>query len=123
MDGSAVVENDRVNGIIGLAMFLIPGSEETKAAEEGSTIIEDVAVHGNSLKCMKLTWGYKLYSEDETFLKNGITSKVIPETRYTKAFMSDKYMEAIPFPNRQAAYDWEFIQNQILKGPLNLNMH
>lgn len=37
--------------------------------------------------------------------------------------MSDKYMEAIPFPNRLGAYQWEFGQNQILRGPLNLNMH
>jgi RHS repeat-associated protein len=98
-------------------------AEESFAAKTGTTIIEDVAVHGNSLKSMKPTWGYKLFSEGEEFLKNGITSKLIPETRYTKAFMSDKYMEAIPFPNRQAAYDWEYLQNQILRGPLNLNMH
>jgi RHS repeat-associated protein len=87
------------------------------------TAVEEIAVHGNSLKSLKPTWGYKLYSNDGTFLKNGITSKLIPETRYTKAFMSDKYMEAIPFPNRLGAYQWEFQQNQILRGPLNFNMH
>lgn len=37
--------------------------------------------------------------------------------------MSDKYMEKVLFPNRKAAYDWEFLQNQILKGPLNKNLH
>ncbi len=93
------------------------------AAKTSTNVVEEVAVHGNSLKSLKPTWGYKLYSNDGTFLKNGITSKLIPETRYTKAFMSDKYMEAIPFPNRLEAYQWEFQQNQILRGPLNLNKH
>lgn len=88
------------------------------------TVIEQNAVHGNSLKSLKPTWGYKLYSNDGTFLKNGITNKLIPETRYTKAFMFDKYMVPFKqFPNRLGAYQWEFQQNQILRGPLNLNMH
>ncbi len=81
-------------------------------------------VHGNSLKSLKPTWGYKLYSADGTFLKNGITNKLIPETRYTKAFMSDKYMVPFKqFPNRLEAYQWEYQQNLIQRGPLNLNMH
>ena len=82
-----------------------------------------VKVHGNSLNSTRPTWGYKLYSNDNTFLKNGITSKLKPESRYTKSFMSDKYMEKQLFPNRRSAYDWEFKQNQISKGPLNKNMH
>ncbi len=93
------------------------------AAKTGVNAVEQAAVHGNSLLSTKPTWGYKLFSNDGTFLKNGITNKLIPETRYTKAFMSDKYMEAIPFPNRLGAYQWEFGQNQILRGPLNFNMH
>lgn len=84
---------------------------------------EQAAVHVNSLNSLKPTWGYKLYSNDGTFLKNGITSKVIPEKRYTKSFMSDKFMETIPFPNRRAAHDWEFQQNQLFRWPLNFNMH
>ncbi|HSU28159.1 MAG TPA: DUF6443 domain-containing protein [Chitinophagaceae bacterium] len=94
------------------------------AAKTGTTVIEEGAVHGNSLKSLRTTWGYKLYSSDGTFLKNGITSKLIPESRYTKAFMLDKKM--IPFKqfsNRLEAYQWEFQQNQILRGPLNFNMH
>ena len=94
-----------------------------KVAKTSTSVVEEAVVHGNSLKSMKPTWGYKLFSEDGTFLKNGITSKVIPETRYTKAFMQGKYMEAIPFPNRAAAYGWESQQNLILRGPLNFNMH
>jgi RHS repeat-associated protein len=80
--------------------------------------------HGNDLRSTKPTWGYKLYSADGTFLKNGITNKVNPEARYSKAFMADKKM--IPFkqfPNRLDAWNWEFQQNTILRGPLNLNMH
>ncbi len=86
-------------------------------------IAEQAAVHGNSLKSLRPTWGYKLYSADGTFLKNGITSQIEPELRYTQKFMKDKYMEAIKFPNRKAAWDWEYKQNLILKGPLNKNMH
>jgi len=48
---------------------------------------------------------------------------LVPETRYTKAFMQDKFMAKFPFPNRAAAWEWEFQQNQILRGPLNKNMH
>ena len=80
--------------------------------------------HGNSLKSLIPTWGYKLYSADGIFLKNGITSKVIPEARYSKAFMLDKKMVPFKqFSNRLEAYQWEFGQNQIIRGPLNRNMH
>lgn len=81
-------------------------------------------MHGNSLKSLKPTWGYKLYSQEGKFLKNGITNKFTPETRYTRSFMLDKIMPVkIQFTNRLEAYQWEFQQNQILRGPLNLNMH
>ncbi|MFZ4930157.1 hypothetical protein [Chryseobacterium sp. Mn2064] len=85
--------------------------------------IEQVAVHGNSLNSTKPTWGYKLFSEDGNFLKNGITSQAKAESRYTKKFMADKYMEKQLFPNRRTAYEWEAQQNKILKGPLNKNNH
>lgn len=80
-------------------------------------------IHGNSLKSMRPTWGYKLYQNDGTFLKNGIISQAKAESRYTKTFMSDKYMEKQLFPNRRAAYDWEAAQNRVQKGPLNKNNH
>ena len=89
-----------------------------------ATIAKEIAVHGNSLKSLLPTWGYKLYSVDGTFLKNGITSKVNPAARYTKDFLEDKKMVPIrQFPNRLDAYQWEYQQNQILRGPLNKNMH
>lgn len=81
------------------------------------------SMHGNSLESTRPTTGYKLYSEDGTFLKNGITSEVPPESRYTQEFMSDKYMETESFPDRRSAYDWEYEQNKKQRGPLNKNMH
>ena len=80
-------------------------------------------IHGNSLKSMRPTWGYKLYQNDGAFLKNGIISQAKAESRYTKTFMSDKYMQKQLFPNRRAAYDWEAAQNRVQKGPLNKNNH
>jgi hypothetical protein len=71
----------------------------TKALNGLLKATEKASQHGNSLKSLKPTWGYKLYSTDGTFLKNGITNKLIPETRYTRTFMSDKFMKPIPFPN------------------------
>ncbi|MEG1239245.1 RHS repeat domain-containing protein [Chryseobacterium sp.] len=112
-------------GKLAVAGFGKIAAKETaeQAAKTGTNLVEQTVVHGNSLKSLKPTWGYKLYLADGTFLKNGITSAVKAESRYTKSFMSDKYMEKVLFPNRKAAYDWEFLQNQIFKGPLNKNMH
>lgn len=68
--------------------------------------------------------GYKLYDKNTgEFLKNGITSAIKAESRYTKTFMSDKYMRSFPFPNRLEAWQWEYQQNLIQRGSLNLNMH
>ena len=97
---------------------------EGNAAKGGANLIDDIAVHGNSLKSMRPTWGYKLYSNKDVFLKNGITSKPIPQQRYTKAFMYDKYMVPVKqFPNRLDAWNWEYQQNLIKRGLLNRNMH
>ncbi|MCV9926616.1 FG-GAP-like repeat-containing protein [Flavobacterium sp. LS1R49] len=91
---------------------------------EVKAVAKEAVVHGNSLKSLKPTWGYKLYSSDGTFLKNGITSKPNPLSRYTKAFMEDKQMIRIKqFPNRLEAYQWEYQQNVIKRGTLNKNMH
>ncbi|WP_345107496.1 hypothetical protein, partial [Mucilaginibacter panaciglaebae] len=108
---------------IGKTGYAIKEAAESFAEHGAVDLSEKAAVHGNSLKSLRPTWGYKLYSSDGTFLKNGITSKIIPESRYTKSFMLDKYMKSIPFPNRRSAWDWEFLQNKILKGPWNKTMH
>ena len=84
---------------------------------------QEIPTHGNSLKSTRPTWGYKLYRNDGTFLKNGITSERIPENRYTRTFMSDKHMQKFKFPNRRAAYNWEYQENLINRGPLNKIMH
>lgn len=99
---------------VGMVVALVAGKGKVSTS---------LNVHGNSLKSMRPTWGYKLYNNDGTFLKNGITSKAIPEKRYTNAFMKDKYMDAVKFPNRRAAYDLEAAQNIIKKGLLNKNNH
>jgi len=56
-------------------------------AELGLAASTERPVHGNSLSSQRPTWGYKLYLDDGTFLKNGITSRRIPQTRYKKSFM------------------------------------
>jgi RHS repeat-associated protein len=83
----------------------------------------DQLAHGNSLNSLKPTWGYKLYEADGSFLKNGITSKAVAESRYTKSYMTNKFMETKLFDTRRAAYNWEYSENQVHRGPLNLNMH
>jgi RHS repeat-associated protein len=102
------------------------GAEAQGAGAEGAAETQEVSaqrIHGNSLDSPRPTWGYKLYRNDGTFLKNGITSREVPETRYTREFMSDKYMVKYPFPNRRAAYEWEYQENLTNRGPLNRNMH
>jgi hypothetical protein len=124
--GSRFDKDEVIGTLGGEALQLgLPEGDVAKAGEISrlGEIVDQVAVHGNSLKSLKPTRGYKLYSQDGTFLKNGITSKLIPESRYTKAFMSDKFMEKVLFPFRQNAWDWEFLQNKIQRGPLNKNMH
>jgi RHS repeat-associated protein len=107
----------------GKAIFLGAKALKVVEAERAATAVEEVVVHGNSLKSLRPTWGYKLFHNSGEFLKNGITSAPKSESRYTKAFMEDKYMERNLFPDRTSAYQWEFEQNQILRGPLNKNMH
>ncbi len=46
------------------------------SSKVGRNLLDEV-FHGNSLKSTRPTWGYKLYSNDGTFLKNGITSQKI----------------------------------------------
>ena len=119
------------NAVATAALMLSPMKKVSSTLQGSASVVSTgteattvVKVHGNSLKSQRPTWGYKLYSTDGTFLKNGITSQKIPEKRYTKSFMEDKRMEPIElFPNRQAAWDWEYQENLINRGPLNKNMH
>jgi len=93
-------------------------------AELGLAASTEKPVHGNSLSSQRPTWGYKLYAEDGTFLKNGITSRGNPRLRYTQKFLADKKLIPIQqFSNRRAAWEWEYWQNKMQRGPLNRNMH
>jgi len=123
--GSGSIEtSDPIFDVLSGASTWGIGAVEEMSAMEGANAAGDVAVHGNSLKSVRPTWGYKLYSQDGKFLKNGITSNSIPESRYTRGFMEDKFMKIEPlFPNRKAAWDWEYLQNKIQRGSLNKNMH
>jgi hypothetical protein len=111
-----------IAGIIGDAYKagkLVKNAERTLDAIDKVKDIEN-KVHGNSLLSERATWGYKLFSNDGTFLKNGITSCGIPENRYTKYFMSDKNMPILyEFPNRYEAWKWERQENLLNPGPLN----
>lgn len=111
-------------GAMGMA-GLSPSLSSPRGFNFSSPVIsQPLPVHGNSLSSLKPTWGYQLYSNNGFFLKNGITSEAIPQARYTKAFMADKHMRNLQlFPNRRAAWKWEYQQNLIQRGPLNRNMH
>jgi len=88
------------------------------------TPAEACRIHGNSLRSPRPTWGYRLFDSDGNFLKNGITSQTDPERRYSRKFLEDKTMVPVrQFPNRRTAWEWEFEQNTINRGPWNRNMH
>jgi uncharacterized protein RhaS with RHS repeats len=98
------------------------GAGITKITRHADELLPAVKkIHGNDLNSPRPTWGYKLYQNDDTFLKNGITSNPVPETRYPKDYMSGKYMKTDPepFPNRREAATWERNENLIDPGPLN----
>ena len=54
---------------------------------EGRSALATQKIHGNSLASLRPTWGYRLFHEDGTFLKNGITSEIIPEARGTQELL------------------------------------
>ncbi|MBK8812782.1 MAG: RHS domain-containing protein [Acidobacteria bacterium] len=99
------------------------GKSATEVANESWTPLtpaEACRIHGNSANSLRPTWGYKLYSTDGTFLKNGITSNPVPERRYTRWWMNDKQMIIEDqFPNRREALNWEYGENMTTPGPLN----
>jgi len=109
----------------GGAVLAYKAAKDVRAATTVARLgqISKLTAHGNSLSSVRPTWGYKLYSTSGKFLKNGITSRAVAETRYTKAFMADKRMITKAFANRKAAYEWEALQNKIRRGPLNKNWH
>jgi hypothetical protein len=74
-------------------------------------------VHGNSALSPRPTYLYKLYQTDGTFLKNGITQNF--DTRYSRAFMKDKYFERITSGARADMIRLERQATISNPGPLN----
>lgn len=74
--------------------FLIVSLKGGGKSKPSTNMVKKGSQHGNSLSSTRPTWGYKLYeNETNRFLKNGITSRKISETRYTKKNMKDKHMK------------------------------
>lgn len=59
-------------GAMGNTSLASPKTFSYTPRYQGVSLSEPVPVHGNSLNSLRPTWGYKLYSNDGTFLKNGI---------------------------------------------------
>jgi len=73
-------------------------------------------IHWNSLKSLKKTYLYDLKEvETKVHLKYWITSKPIPEKRYTNKFMEDKYMDII---DEWTRYDMHTLEHEkIISNP------
>ena len=85
-----------VGGIVKVCKAVKEAKAITAVAHLGQ--LQKLAVHGNSLSSMRPTWGYKLYSTSGQFLKNGITSKAVAETRYSQTIRKATYMVKQQFP-------------------------
>jgi hypothetical protein len=98
---------------------VINSGRATMILPEGLVYSLDAPViHGNSLQSPKTAYLYELYSTDGTFLKNGITQNM--DTRYSKAFMSDKFMERVAEGSRADMVTLERQRTIANPGPLNL---
>ncbi|MBL7888037.1 MAG: hypothetical protein JNL24_00700 [Bacteroidia bacterium] len=78
--GEGVTKHEYQHAAIFCIISFVPAGEAagvTKVADDAlenaakgvEEVIEQATVHGNSLKSMKPTWGYKLYSNDGTLAK------------------------------------------------------
>lgn len=121
MNGLQGIGNTFGRGVTYVAVGWLTGRIGGATVRLAPVIPEEVVLHGNDLNSLRATWGYRLFLNDGTFLKNGITSQPIAEARYSKTFMNDKFMEKVLFPNRRAARMWEIEKNTTSPGPLNIN--
>ncbi len=123
-----------------IASFVSVGSAARTAVAKAPTYVPKVqkvvknvfggqpykaTIHGNSRASDKPTRVYELYEQGTNkYLKTGITSNPVPERRYPKSFMSDKYME-FPLGGRNStlprsdALDTERFMITKNPGPLN----
>jgi hypothetical protein len=74
-------------------------------------------VNGNSKLSPRTTYLYKLYMNDGTFLKNGITQNL--DTRYSKTYMLDKRIFPIASGTRPEMLTLERQNTLSNPGPLN----
>ena len=77
------------------------------------------SIHGNSLGSGRLTSLYQLFGRDGTYLKTGVTSEANPLSRYTQAFMEDKFMRIINQGPRNEMVGLERLIVEHDPGPLN----
>jgi len=83
--------------------------------QNGEVLINNIQYTGNTglTTFAKVQFGYSL-----------LPDSMGRSSCFLKGFMQTHYMDRYgPFPNRLDAYQWEFQQNLILRGKLNLNMH
>ena len=77
-------------------------------------------VHGNSLNSPKETHLYQLFhKKTREYLKTGITSKKVPQRRYTKKFMADKEMRVLTSGSRRGMAALERNIIGVHRGSLN----
>lgn len=75
------------------------------------------AIHGNSASSPAVTYLYRLYHEDGTYLKTGVSKN--PFNRYGRSFMEDKSMEVLQSGNRREILNLERFIVERDPGPLN----
>jgi RHS repeat-associated protein len=101
------------------------GTLFAKSGQEGKVIGEGIdilktTVHANSKASTLENTLYKLETTGGDYLKTGITSKAIPEKRYTNKFMQDKKMTPLSTGSRADMLKKERSIVEQNPGPLNL---
>lgn len=92
--------------------------QEGKVASEGIEILK-TAVHANSKASTLENTLYRLETTAGDNLKTGVTSKAIPEKRYTNAFMNDQVMKILNKGSRPEMLKQERSIVESNPGPLN----
>jgi RHS repeat-associated protein len=93
------------------------GKVGASAARTGE-VAAGAAIHGNSASSPAVTYLYRLYHEDGTYLKTGVSKN--PFNRYSRSFMEDKSMEVLQSGNRREMLNLERFIVERDPGPLNL---
>jgi RHS repeat-associated protein len=83
-----------------------------------TSVVKDV-VHANSKSSKLENTLYRLETKTGEYLKTGVTSKAIPEKRYTAKFMKDKVMKVLHKGSRASMLKKERKIVEKSPGPLN----